>query len=147
MAKYFALHPEDVGATVVPHGDRLMATRGRLAARIEALASTTAKRLVVVDPSETPVQALSRLGLLESEVSFFVCAGRTVVGREVLMVSKQQVDRIAQRIEALAPKSGPCHHVWRNRGQTAEEVLERHYRAFPADRLGARTYIFSWLEA
>jgi hypothetical protein len=46
----------------------------RLAARIEALVST-AKRLVVVDPSETPEQALSRLGLLESDVSSFVCTG------------------------------------------------------------------------
>jgi hypothetical protein len=47
----------------------------RLAARIEALASTTAKQLVVVDPSKTPEQALARLGLSESEVSMFVCTG------------------------------------------------------------------------
>ena len=55
-----------------------MATRGTnfgLADRIKALASTTAKRLVVVDPNETPERALSRLGLSESEVSFFVCTG------------------------------------------------------------------------
>ena len=49
----------------------------RLAARIEALVSTTAKQLVVVDPSETPEQALARLGLSPSpsEVSMFVCTG------------------------------------------------------------------------
>jgi hypothetical protein len=27
-----------------------------------------------------------------------------------------------------------------------EEALERHYRAFPADRLAAQIYILSWLE-
>lgn len=47
----------------------------RIAARIEALAANTTGRLVVVDPSETPEQALSRLGLFESDVSFFVCTG------------------------------------------------------------------------
>jgi hypothetical protein len=62
------------------------------------------------------------------------------------MVSKQQVDRIAQRIEALAPKSDRVVYVWRNRCETEEKVLEQHYRAFPTDRLGAQTYIFSWLE-
>jgi hypothetical protein len=47
----------------------------RLAARIEALVANTTGRLVVVDPSETPEQALARLGLSESEVSMFVCTG------------------------------------------------------------------------
>jgi hypothetical protein len=47
----------------------------RLAARIEALALKPAKQLVVVDPSETPEQALARLGISESEVSMFVCTG------------------------------------------------------------------------
>ncbi len=60
------------------------------------------------------------------------------------MPSKQQIDRIARRIEALAPKSNPVVYVWRNRGETGEEVLERHYREFPADRLAAQTYVFSW---
>jgi hypothetical protein len=47
----------------------------RLATRIEALAANATGRLVVVDPSETPEQALARLGLSESEVSKFVCTG------------------------------------------------------------------------
>ena len=47
----------------------------RLAARIEALASKPAKRLVVVDPSETPEQALSRHGLSREEVAYFVHTG------------------------------------------------------------------------
>jgi hypothetical protein len=60
------------------------------------------------------------------------------------MVSKQQIDRIAQRIEALAPKSDRVVYLWRNTGESTEELLERHYRASPADRLGTQTYVFSW---
>ena len=60
------------------------------------------------------------------------------------MVTKAQIDRIATRIEALAPKSDRVVYVWRNRGETEEEVPERHYREFPADRLAAQTYVFSW---
>ena len=33
------------------------------------------------------------------------------------MVSKAQIDRIATRIEALAPKSDRVVYVWRNRGK------------------------------
>jgi hypothetical protein len=47
----------------------------RLAARIEALAPKPAKRLVVLDPSETPEQALSRQGLSRDEVAYFVRTG------------------------------------------------------------------------
>jgi hypothetical protein len=50
------------------------------------------------------------------------------------------------RIEALAPKSDRVVYVWRNRGKTAEEVLERHYLTSPADRFAEQTYIFSWIE-
>lgn len=60
------------------------------------------------------------------------------------MVTRAQIDRIATRIEALTPKSNRVVYIWRNLDETAEEVLERHYRAFPADRLAAQTYIFSW---
>ena len=62
------------------------------------------------------------------------------------MVTKAQIDRIATRIEALAPKSDRVVYVWRNRGETEEEVLERHYLTSPADRFAGQTYIFSWLE-
>jgi hypothetical protein len=63
------------------------------------------------------------------------------------MASKQQVERITQRIEALAPKSDCVVYVWRNRGETSEEGLERHYLTSPGDRFAGQTYIFSWLEA
>jgi hypothetical protein len=56
------------------------------------------------------------------------------------MVTRAQIDRIATRIEALTPKSNRVVYVWRNLDETEEEVLERHYRAFPADRLAAQTY-------
>ena len=72
----------------------------RLVAQIEALVSTTAKQLVLVDP----------------------------------------------RVETLAPKSGRVVYVWRNRGETAEEVLERRYLTSPAERFAGQTYILSWLE-
>ena len=62
------------------------------------------------------------------------------------MVTKAQIDRIATRIEALVPKSDLVVYVWRNWGETSEEVLERHYLALPADRFAGQTYIFSWLE-
>ena len=62
------------------------------------------------------------------------------------MVSRAQLDRIATRIEALVPKSGRVVYVWRNRGETEEEVLERHYLTSPADRFAGQTCIFSWLE-
>ena len=35
-------------------------------------------------------------------------------------------------------------YVWRNRGETEEEVLERQYLSSPADRFAGQTYIFSW---
>ena len=63
------------------------------------------------------------------------------------MVSKAQIDRIATRIEALAPKSDRVVYVWRNRGETEEEVLERRYLSSPADRFSGQTYIFSWQES
>ena len=50
------------------------------------------------------------------------------------MVTKAQIDRIATRIEALSPKSDRVVYVWRNRDETEEEVLERHYLTSPADR-------------
>ena len=63
------------------------------------------------------------------------------------MVTKAQIDRIATRIEALAPKSDRVVYVWRNRRETEDEVLERHYLTSPADRFAGQTYIFSWLES
>ena len=62
------------------------------------------------------------------------------------MANRAQIDRIARRIEALAPKSDRVVYAWRNQGETEEEVLERHYLTSPADRFAGQTYIFSWLE-
>ncbi len=59
------------------------------------------------------------------------------------MVTRAQIDRI----EALAPKSGRVVYVWRNQGDAAEELLERHYLTSPSDRFAGQTYIFSWLES
>ena len=47
----------------------------RLAARIEALVANTTGRLVVVDPSETPEQALRRQGLSLTGFYLFVHTG------------------------------------------------------------------------
>jgi hypothetical protein len=63
------------------------------------------------------------------------------------MVTRAQLDRIATRIERLAPKSDRVVGAWRNRGETVEEALERHYLTSPADRFAGQTYIFSWLES
>jgi hypothetical protein len=63
------------------------------------------------------------------------------------MVTKAHIDRIASRIEALAPKSDRIVYVWRNRGETAEAVLEQHYLTSPADRFAGQTYILSWVES
>jgi hypothetical protein len=63
------------------------------------------------------------------------------------LVTKAQIDRIATRIEALVPKSDRVVYIWRNRSETEEEVLERHYLASPADRFAGQTYIFSWIES
>jgi hypothetical protein len=63
------------------------------------------------------------------------------------MVTKAQIDRIAIRIEALAPKSDRVAYVWRTPGESEEEVLERHYLTSPADRFDGQTYIFSWIES
>jgi hypothetical protein len=61
------------------------------------------------------------------------------------MVTRTQIDKLSSRIEALAPRSDRIAYVWRNRGETDQEALERHYSDVPADRLAARSYIFSWL--
>jgi hypothetical protein len=59
------------------------------------------------------------------------------------MVTRAQLDRIATRIEALAPESDRVVYVWCNANETTDGALERHYLASPADRFGP-TYIFSW---
>lgn len=54
------------------------------------------------------------------------------------MVRSAQIDRIATRIEVLAPKSGRVY-VWRNQGETAEEVVEWDYLTSPNDRFAGQT--------
>ena len=40
------------------------------------------------------------------------------------------------------PESG--RFVWRDRGETEEQVLERHYADWPGDRAAKKIYVFSW---
>jgi len=63
------------------------------------------------------------------------------------MVTKAQIDRLCQRIEALATKSDRVVFVWKNAGETENEVLERHYHEVPADRSAGQVYVFSWQTA
>ena len=62
------------------------------------------------------------------------------------MVTKAQIDRLCQRIKALAPKSDRVVFVWKNAGETEDEVLERHYSEVPADRFARQVYVVSWQE-
>ena len=53
------------------------------------------------------------------------------------MASKAQIDRLAQRIEALAPPvryEGKVIQIIVPVGETEEAALERHYVAHPEDR-------------
>ena len=52
------------------------------------------------------------------------------------MASKAQIDRIAQRIEALARPSRPDHRLTMVivDGESAEAARERHYKAHPEAR-------------
>jgi hypothetical protein len=65
------------------------------------------------------------------------------------MASKQQIARLAQRIEALeASKQGTrTAWVWRHTNETQAEALARHYRARPDDRTASKTYIVQWRNA
>jgi hypothetical protein len=61
------------------------------------------------------------------------------------MASRGQIARIAARIEGLAQQSdGRTVFVWRDRGETEEQALERHYADRPGDRAARSTYVFSW---
>jgi hypothetical protein len=60
------------------------------------------------------------------------------------MATRQQIARLTQRIEALgASKEGRPAYVWRNDGESDEEVLARHYKDRPQDR-NRQIYIFQW---
>jgi hypothetical protein len=60
------------------------------------------------------------------------------------MATRQQIVRLSQRIEALgASKDGRPAYVWRNDGESDEEVLARHYKDHPQDR-NRQIYIFQW---
>ena len=59
------------------------------------------------------------------------------------MASRQQIARLTQRIEALGASNGRPAFVWRNDGESDEEVLARHYKDRPQDR-NRQIYIFQW---
>ena len=65
------------------------------------------------------------------------------------MASKQQLARLAQRIEALeVSKHGSrTAWIWRYSRETEAEALERHYRDRPDDRTASKTYIVQWRNA
>jgi hypothetical protein len=63
------------------------------------------------------------------------------------MATRQQIERLAQRIEGLAQQSvGRPVYVWRNCEETAEQALERHYADRPGDRAAKSTYVIGWLK-
>jgi hypothetical protein len=65
------------------------------------------------------------------------------------MATKGQIFRLAARIEGLAQQSDrrlAVAYVWRNRGETEEQALERHFADRPEDRAAKSTYVFGWLD-
>ncbi len=60
------------------------------------------------------------------------------------MASRGQIARIAARIEGLAQRDGRPAYVWRDRGETEEQALERHYADRPGDRAARSIYVFGW---
>jgi hypothetical protein len=63
------------------------------------------------------------------------------------MVTRPQLDKLTARIEALAAITdgdGRPAYIWRNRWETEEEALERHYKQRPEDRSAKQTLIFQW---
>ena len=62
------------------------------------------------------------------------------------MVTRAQIDRIANPHRSAGAKIRPCRGCLAQSGETAEEALERHYLTCPADRSAGQTYILSWLE-
>ena len=65
------------------------------------------------------------------------------------MVTRQQVGRLAQRIEALevAKHGKRTAWVWRHTHETQDEALSRHYSDRPEDRAATLAYVFSWRNA
>jgi hypothetical protein len=64
-----------------------------------------------------------------------------------MMATKGQIIRLAARIEGLAQQSDSrkaVAFVWRDCGETEEQVLERHYAEWPEDRAAKKIYVFSW---
>jgi hypothetical protein len=65
------------------------------------------------------------------------------------MATKGQIIRLAARIEGLAQQSDrrqAVAYVWRDRSETEEQALERHYADRPEDRAARSTYVFGWLD-
>ena len=60
------------------------------------------------------------------------------------MVTRAQIDRIATRIEALAPRSDRVVGVWRNPGRPQKR--RSNGTISRAQPIAGQTYILSWLE-
>ena len=64
------------------------------------------------------------------------------------MASRQQIDRLSQRIEALGVRQAPDRHavIYVDVGESEEAATERHYLARPEDREAYRTIIVRYVD-
>ena len=65
------------------------------------------------------------------------------------MVTKVQLDRLASRIEALAPprKEHMVAVIWPREGETEAQAEARHYRERPQDRMAAHVIAVRFVAA
>jgi hypothetical protein len=64
-----------------------------------------------------------------------------------MVMMRSKIEKLSARIEALvAVSEGGVVYIWRDRGQTAMEACESHYRRRPDDRRASQTYVVGWLE-
>ena len=65
------------------------------------------------------------------------------------MVTKVQLDRLASRIEGLAPRHNEhmVAVIWPRDGETEAETMARHYQERPQDRLAAHTIVVVFVAA
>jgi hypothetical protein len=61
------------------------------------------------------------------------------------MVTRQQIDRLAARVEGLLQSSARPKVVciWKDCSEIKEQALERHYADRPGDRAARSIYVFS----
>jgi hypothetical protein len=64
------------------------------------------------------------------------------------MASRQQIDRLSQRIEALADRQAPDRYavIYVSVGESEEAAKARHYLARPEDREASQTMIVQYVD-